>query len=51
VRAQGRDALVGLGWKPAIARAAVDEAWTHVGSDVALEPLIREALRRCPTKG
>jgi hypothetical protein len=23
----------------------------HVGSDAALEPLIREALRRCPTKG
>jgi hypothetical protein len=48
---QARDALVGLGWKPAIARAAVDEAWFHVGSDAALEPLIREALRRCPTKG
>lgn len=51
VRAQARDALVGLGWKPSIARAAVDEAWSHVGSDAALEPLIREALRRCPTKG
>ena len=51
VRTQAREALVGLGWKPAIARAAVDEAWSHVGSDAALEPLIREALRRCPTKG
>jgi hypothetical protein len=29
----------------------VDEAWFHVGPDVAVEPLIREALRRCPTKG
>jgi hypothetical protein len=49
VRAQARDALVGLGGKPSIARAAVDDAWSHVGSDAALEPLIREALRRCPT--
>jgi hypothetical protein len=48
---QARDALVGLGWKPAIARAAVDEAWSHVGPNAALELLIREALRRCPTKG
>jgi Holliday junction resolvasome RuvABC DNA-binding subunit len=48
---QARDALVGLGWKPAIARAAVDEAWVHVGPDAAVELLIREALRRCPTKG
>jgi len=51
VRAQARDALVGLGWTPSIARAAVDAAWSHVGPAVALEPLIREALRRCPTKG
>ena len=51
VRMQARDALVGLGWKPTIARAAVDEAWSHVGSSVALELLIREALRRCPVKG
>jgi Holliday junction resolvase RuvA-like protein len=43
---QARDALVALGWKPAIARAAVDEARAHVGA--ALEDLIREALRRCP---
>lgn len=48
VRTQARDALVGLGWKPAIARAAVDEAWSHVGPAVAVEHLIREALRRCP---
>jgi hypothetical protein len=33
VRAQARDALVGLGWKPSIARAAVDDAWSHVGCD------------------
>lgn len=48
VHTQARDALVGLGWKPAIARAAVDEAWSHVGPAVAIEHLIREALRRCP---
>jgi hypothetical protein len=48
VRTQARDALVGLGWKPAIARAAVDEAWSHVGPSARVEMLIREALRRCP---
>jgi hypothetical protein len=47
MRAQARDVLVGLGWKSAIATAAVDEARAsgHVSS---LETLIREALRRCP---
>jgi len=48
VRTQARDALVGLGWKPAIARTAVDEAWSHMGPVVAVEMLIREALRHCP---
>jgi len=48
VRTQARDALVGLGWKSAIARAAVDEAWSHVGPTARVEILIREALRRCP---
>ena len=47
-RTQARDALVGLGWKPPIARAAVDEAMSHVGREAALEALIFEALRRCP---
>jgi hypothetical protein len=47
-RTQARDALVGLGWKPVIARAAVDEAWSHVGPTARVEMLIREALRRCP---
>jgi hypothetical protein len=47
---QVRDALVGLGWKPAIARAAIEAAWSHVGSDVppTLDALIRAALRACP---
>ncbi|MBA3503439.1 MAG: hypothetical protein H0T65_23965 [Deltaproteobacteria bacterium] len=48
VRTQARDALVGLGWKSHIARAAVEEAISHVGSELSLEGLIREALRRCP---
>jgi hypothetical protein len=46
--AQARDALVALGWKPAIARAAVDDARAHVGAVV--EDLIREALRRYPMR-
>jgi hypothetical protein len=48
VRAQARDALVRLGWKQAIARSAVDNAMSHVGSTATLEVVIREALRRCP---
>ena len=48
MRAQARDALAGLGWKPGIARAAVDDAIAHAGTDVRIEQLIREALRRCP---
>jgi hypothetical protein len=47
-RTQARDALVGLGWKPHIARAAVDEAIAVCGSNTSLEVLIRESLRRCP---
>lgn len=48
IRTQARDALVGLGWKPAIARAAVDEAIVHVHSTAPIDVVIREALRRCP---
>ena len=40
-------ALKQLGWKPSIAKAAVDEAIDHVGLDVPVEELIREALKRC----
>ena len=46
--AQARDALVGLGWKAALARAAVERAHAHVGAAASLEAVIREALRRCP---
>ena len=45
---QARDALVGLGWTSAIARAAVAEACAEVGTDAAIDVVIREALRRCP---
>ncbi len=48
LQTQARDALVGLGWKPGIARAAVEEAWDGVGTDVSIDVLIRKALRRCP---
>ena len=48
VRAQARDALVGLGWKPGIARTAVDEACAHVGVGAEIAVVIREALQRCP---
>lgn len=48
IRAQAGDALVGLGWKPAIARRAVDEACAHAGTGLRIEQLITEALRRCP---
>jgi Holliday junction resolvasome RuvABC DNA-binding subunit len=47
-RTQSCDALVGLGWKPVIARAAVDDAIVHVGAEAPLEVVIKEALRRCP---
>ena len=48
LRAQTKDALVGLGWKPAIACAAVAAASTAMGPETTLERLIFEALRQCP---
>ena len=48
LRAQNKDALVGLGWKPAIAWAAVAAASTAMGPEMTLERLIFEALRQCP---
>lgn len=44
---QAKAALVSLGWKPAIACAAVDGACADLTTPT-LEALIREALRRCP---
>jgi Holliday junction resolvasome RuvABC DNA-binding subunit len=40
LRTQARVALTGLGWKPAIARAAVDAAAAEQGSEMTLERLI-----------
>jgi hypothetical protein len=49
IRTQAREALVGLGWKPAIAGPAVALAVAALGGEVTLERLIFESLRRCPT--
>ena len=51
VRTQARDALVGLGWKPGIARDAVSAAIAELGTAATLAAVIREALRRCPRPG
>jgi hypothetical protein len=48
VQAQAKAALIGLGWKPAIAHAAVAAAAAAQGTEMALERWIFEALRRCP---
>jgi Holliday junction resolvasome RuvABC DNA-binding subunit len=45
---QAKAALTGLGWKPAIAHAAVAAAVATGGADMTLERLILDALRRCP---
>jgi hypothetical protein len=48
VREETRIALVGMGWKPVIARAAIEAAASHVGPNAQLETWVREALRNCP---
>jgi Holliday junction resolvasome RuvABC DNA-binding subunit len=48
VRTQAKEALIGLGWKLAIAQAAVAAASAALGTEATLEQLIFEALRRCP---
>jgi hypothetical protein len=48
IRTQAKAALIGLGWKPAIAHAAVAAVTAALGTEIALEHLIIEALRRCP---
>jgi hypothetical protein len=47
MQTQARDALVRAGWKPAIARIAVDESLAASNGGTSLEALLREALRRC----
>jgi hypothetical protein len=51
VRTQAKEALVGLGWRPATANAAVAVASAALGTEATLERLIFEALRRCPRAG
>ena len=48
LRTQAKQALVGMGWKPAVAAPAVATAAAALGTDAMLEELIFEALRRCP---
>ena len=48
VRTQARDGLVGLGWKPGVAREAVDAAVAALAVDATLEQVLRAALQRCP---
>jgi HNH endonuclease/RuvA, C-terminal domain len=48
LRTQAKAALTGLGWKPAIAHAAVAVATAEAGANVTLEQLIRASLRHCP---
>ncbi len=45
---QAKEALVSLGWKPAMAQAASAAAAAALGTGATLERLIFEALRRCP---
>jgi hypothetical protein len=49
---QAKAALIQLGWRPAIASAAVKSAVQVIGNrgEIELEKLIVEALRRCPQR-
>jgi hypothetical protein len=47
-REEVKAALLGLGWKPAIARAALVEAIAALDVEATFDQLLREALRRCP---
>ena len=49
LRTQAKAALVGLGWKPAIASAAVAAAAARA-EEWTLERLIFESLRECPVR-
>jgi hypothetical protein len=45
---EAKVALRQMGWKPAIAQAAVRAAASILGQDATLERVLVEALRRCP---
>jgi len=46
--AQAKSALRTLGFKPAVADAAVERARAHVRGDVRLEDVLQACLRECP---
>jgi hypothetical protein len=46
--AEAKVALKQMGWKPAIAQAAVRAAASMLGEDITLERVLVEALRQCP---
>jgi hypothetical protein len=48
LRTEAKEALVGSGWAPSIARAVVAVAADALGAEVTLERLIFESFRRCP---
>jgi hypothetical protein len=48
LRTQAKEALSGLGRKPALAVRAVNAAINALGSDASLERVIFESLKRCP---
>ncbi len=48
VETEANQALTGLGWKPTIARDAVEIAIGRLGPTAPLEQVIFEALRACP---
>jgi hypothetical protein len=48
LRTHAKEALIGLGWKAAVATAAVAAASAALGAETTLERMIFEALRRCP---
>lgn len=50
LRTQTKEALIGLGWKTAIANAAAASAFAAGGAEATLERLIFHALRRCPQR-
>ncbi|HET9623401.1 MAG TPA: HNH endonuclease [Kofleriaceae bacterium] len=47
LRTQAKAALLGLGWKPAVAVPAIEAAMGALGAAPTLERLIFESLRRC----
>jgi hypothetical protein len=46
-----RDVLTASGYDVRVARVAVESARPHVGAEAPLEELLREAFRRCATRG